>query len=402
MLVLDEPTVFLPEHEKVFLYDLIRRVAADGTGVLFVSHDMTSVREISRPGGRAAGRTEGRRRPDGQDQRRRSWWSSSPGTGSPAPDRLEPRGRIAVRLAPDARSRCRSRGSRVAACATSSSSCAPGRSSASPDCSGRAARTFRTRCSARCPVPRASCAAGPSAASVGQLSPRRAQRIGMALVPGDRKQQGAAAELSVATNMMSLVLPRFLRHGVLSHRGIRRVGGGALRDLRHPAAGTSRRFERAERRQPAEGGARAVARARAARSAPARADAGGGRRHARTRSTSSCALAARTGPAVLWVSTDFDELATVCDRILVCAGGVIAGEVPGPPYHPRPDHERGLHRRIPRHEGGGEFERMTVDLENERAPPATRRARRSRPAARGWSDTAACWRASCCRSRSPR
>src|SRR5579875_3315753 len=47
VLVLDEPTVFLPEHEKVFLFDLVRRVVADGLGVLFVSHDMTAVREIA-------------------------------------------------------------------------------------------------------------------------------------------------------------------------------------------------------------------------------------------------------------------------------------------------------------------------------------------------------------------
>ncbi|MDE3133781.1 MAG: sugar ABC transporter ATP-binding protein, partial [Acidobacteriota bacterium] len=47
VLVLDEPTVFLPEHEKVFLFDLVRRIAAEGFGVLFVSHDMTAVREIA-------------------------------------------------------------------------------------------------------------------------------------------------------------------------------------------------------------------------------------------------------------------------------------------------------------------------------------------------------------------
>ncbi len=47
VLVLDEPTVFLPEHEKVFLFDLVRRVVAEGFGVLFVSHDMTAVREIA-------------------------------------------------------------------------------------------------------------------------------------------------------------------------------------------------------------------------------------------------------------------------------------------------------------------------------------------------------------------
>ena len=47
VLVLDEPTVFLPEHEKVFLFDLVRRVTDEGFGVLFVSHDISAVREIA-------------------------------------------------------------------------------------------------------------------------------------------------------------------------------------------------------------------------------------------------------------------------------------------------------------------------------------------------------------------
>ena len=60
VLVLDEPTVFLPEHEKVFLFDLVRRVVAEGFGVLFVSHDMTAVREIAQPRRGSAGRRQGR------------------------------------------------------------------------------------------------------------------------------------------------------------------------------------------------------------------------------------------------------------------------------------------------------------------------------------------------------
>jgi rhamnose transport system ATP-binding protein len=39
-----------------------------------------------------------------------------------------------------------------------------------------------------------------------------------------------------------------------------------------------------------------------------------------------------TGKAILWVSTDFDELAAVSDRVLVCASGTIVSEVPGPPF----------------------------------------------------------------------
>jgi ribose transport system ATP-binding protein len=40
---------------------------------------------------------------------------------------------------------------------------------------------------------------------------------------------------------------------------------------------------------------------------------------------------AAAGGAILWVTTDFDELATMAHRILLCAGGRIAGEM-APPY----------------------------------------------------------------------
>ena len=47
VLVLDEPTVFLPEEEVDRLFDLIRTVVAEGAAVLFISHDLTAVRAIT-------------------------------------------------------------------------------------------------------------------------------------------------------------------------------------------------------------------------------------------------------------------------------------------------------------------------------------------------------------------
>jgi ribose transport system ATP-binding protein len=45
--VLDEPTVFLPENEVALLFDLVRQIAARGSSVLFVSHDLAEVRQIT-------------------------------------------------------------------------------------------------------------------------------------------------------------------------------------------------------------------------------------------------------------------------------------------------------------------------------------------------------------------
>ena len=47
LLVLDEPTVFLPREGVERLFSLVRDAAAAGTSVLFVSHDLDEVREIT-------------------------------------------------------------------------------------------------------------------------------------------------------------------------------------------------------------------------------------------------------------------------------------------------------------------------------------------------------------------
>lgn len=47
VLVLDEPTVFLPEEEVDRLFDLIKTVVAEGAAVLFISHDLAAVRVIT-------------------------------------------------------------------------------------------------------------------------------------------------------------------------------------------------------------------------------------------------------------------------------------------------------------------------------------------------------------------
>jgi ribose transport system ATP-binding protein len=47
VLVLDEPTAFLPRAGVELLFGLIRRAADDGTGVLFVTHDLEEVLEVT-------------------------------------------------------------------------------------------------------------------------------------------------------------------------------------------------------------------------------------------------------------------------------------------------------------------------------------------------------------------
>src|SRR5579875_214399 len=258
VLVLDEPTVFLPEEEKVFLFDLVRRVAADGAGVLFVSHDMGAVREIAhravvlrdgqkvgdvamadtsdaelvqlvsghRLGAEAVAALVGQRSPEGANDPRQAPEAapSAPqlAPGAPGPRRAhapagrgEPvgEGEVALEVSRLAGGRLRDVSLRlhageilgVAGLLGSGSEDLPyALFGALPGASGH------VRC-------------GRFSGEVSELDPRSAQRIGIALVPGDRKGQGIAPELSVAVNMLSLVLERFVRHGALSHRAIRRT-----------------------------------------------------------------------------------------------------------------------------------------------------------------------------------
>ncbi|MBC9732807.1 sugar ABC transporter ATP-binding protein [Nocardioides marmotae] len=47
MLILDEPTVFLPANEVDVLFDFVRTIVRSGSSVLFVSHDLDEVLEIT-------------------------------------------------------------------------------------------------------------------------------------------------------------------------------------------------------------------------------------------------------------------------------------------------------------------------------------------------------------------
>ena len=149
VLVLDEPTVFLPEEELKFLFDLIREVVAQGSSVIFISHDLAAVRTIAdrvtvlRDGKLAATAAMA----EVTDEQIVEF------IVGPAKSReLHEHGgqfhidRVVERSG-DRSSSCP--GWRATACASSTSTWHPARSSASPACSDRAPRRSRTSCSAR-------------------------------------------------------------------------------------------------------------------------------------------------------------------------------------------------------------------------------------------------------------
>ena len=146
LVILDEATRALPREELDRFHALLRRVVADGTSVLMVSHNLEEVLALSRPGHRPARRRGGGCRaarpqtsPSTTSRGRcsaRPWGRWSAGSGPRATDAVAAAGRRAAHRRPRRPLASRS---------------APARSSASPACRAPASR--RSRSSSRAPPP---------------------------------------------------------------------------------------------------------------------------------------------------------------------------------------------------------------------------------------------------------
>jgi ribose transport system ATP-binding protein len=385
VLVLDEPTVFLPEHEKVFLIDLVHKVARDGTGVLFVSHDMNVVRQIA---SRAVVLRDGEKVGDMVIQsvtdeelieRISGIKASSCALGAAStklPTRL--RGDVHTKesvvagndvgatmmevgdgLVEDPIVSSSSVSTGAALGELRESKCGGSREDGDVGLrveglssshlhgldliihKGEIVGVAGLLGSGSDEIPyalfgalhpvRGRVSVGNWSITAEQLTPRRARRAGMALVPADRKHRGVALSLSIQKNIMSLVMGDYFRHGVLSH--------GQLRDS------ATKRISRFNIRPPhpeadvsalSGGNQQKVLLAKWLEQLPSvlllheptqGVDVG-----TRAEIYELSRLLKSRGMAILWVSTDFEELATICDTVLVCAEGRIVGKVNGPPY----------------------------------------------------------------------
>lgn len=330
VLVLDEPTVFLPEHEKVFLFDLVRRVVADGFGVLFVSHDMTAVREIAHRAvvlrdGAKAGDVAVATASDADlielvSGHRLDRSAIEQATTHAAGAAIETAGDVVLSVNDVHGGRVHGitfdlhageilgiagllgAGSEDLPYVLFGDGDGAGGELTLPDWSG----------------------------DISDLSPSRAIKLGMALVPADRKRQGAVADLPVALNMLSLSLESFMQSGFLRIDKLIGIANQRVEtyDVRPRDASLnmsalsggnqqkvllSRWLEQSPRvlllHEPTQGVDVAT----------------------RHQIYELMRRRAAQGVAILWVSTDFDELATVSHRILLCAHGQIAGSM-APPF----------------------------------------------------------------------
>jgi len=330
VLVLDEPTVFLPENEKVFLFDLVRRVTEEGMGVLFVSHDMTAVREISNRAvvlrdGAKVGDVNVNDTTDAELIELVSGHRLDRATIDQAmtyrTEEMQDQGGDVVLAVKDVR------GGRVNGISLEVHA---GEILGIAGLLGAGSEDLPYLLFGDIPGASGEIRIGEWSGDVAELAPSKSRKLGVALVPADRKQKGVAADLPVSLNMLSLNLKNFMQSGFLRLDKILSTANERTKehDVRPRDAGLkmsalsggnqqkvvlARWLEQQPRvllmHEPTQGVDVAtrhqiyeLMRARAAQ-----------------------------GAAILWVSTDFDELAAISHRILLCAGGVIAGTM-APPY----------------------------------------------------------------------
>ena len=321
LLVLDEAAAYLPRSERHHLFGLVREVAAAGTAVLFVSHDLDEALAIT---DRITVLREGRN-------------AATVKTGDVDVGRLI---ELIVGVAP---------GSAPA----SPIDPAPSATAVGATVTGLSGAVVRDVSFAigagevvgltglvgsgfdeipylvygALPARDGRLALG-TAFDLAEMSPERAIAAGIALVPGDRARDGGVASLSVGANVTLPVLGRYASRRGLDRRGMDRSAAALLarHDVRpaDPAvllgALSGGNQQKALLAKWIAAGPRLLLLDEPTRGV----DVG-----ARARIAATLAALTRDGVATLCASSDHHELALLCHRVLVFGEGTIRSELAG-------------------------------------------------------------------------
>jgi ribose transport system ATP-binding protein len=319
LLVLDEPTVFLPASDRDELFAIVREIAATRASVLFVSHDLDEVLEMT---DRVTVLRDGKLR----------------GTI----DTAQASDEILVEMII---------GRRLQALSIDRERVEAGQAVSITGLTGRYARDVSLTIRAGEIVGLTGLLGsgfdeipyyvfGARSAAAGRLevdgkiydlhamSPSRAVEAGIALIPADRQREGSVGSLSLADNLMVGVLGQYQSRVGLSRRRMRSDARKLLEqfDVRPP--------DPALKYQLLSGGNQQKAMlAKWLQTKPSLlllheptqgVDVG-----ARQQILQLTKKAAANGTAVVWVSIDSEQLAAVCDRVVVFGRGRVAHELTG-------------------------------------------------------------------------
>lgn len=320
LLVLDEPTVFLPRAGVERLFSLIREVVADGAAVLFVSHDLKEVGRITDQvtvlrDGRVAGSATTSAVSTDDLITMIVGHALEPVTHEATTTRFEP-GLVAENMSSPRLPETTLMVGRGEIVGVTGLMGSPYDEIIYALAGVRhGIQGFATLNGRQMPL--------------NHWNPRRARRAGIALVPADRARQGAVGELTVSENLSLPVLDRFRRRGLIDDAA-----------LEENAEVLLERYEVRPRDPEATysalsgGNQQKVLIARWLQTNPdllllheptQGVDVGSREEiHATIREAS-----AEAGMSVLCASTDYAELARLCDRVLVFTHAGVVAELTG-------------------------------------------------------------------------
>ncbi|HEX9040419.1 MAG TPA: sugar ABC transporter ATP-binding protein [Trebonia sp.] len=335
VLVLDEPTVFLPEAEIDRLFDLIRTVVAEGAAVLFVSHDLAAVRAITDRvvvlrDGRVVGEGVTADMPEEQLVDLIVGAPARPGESVPA-ETTPVEDQQAVALT-------------VAAMESAGDSAAAGENVLVEHLTDERLRDLSFQIGAgeilgvagligsgaeelpyllfgARPAGFGVLRLGAESIDIGRLSPARSVRERIALVPADRGVLGLSQELTLWENIVMLVEREHYRRGIFRRGELIALAREAIGRflIRPPRAQNVVSTFSGGNQQKALVAKWLLARPRLLLlHEPTQGVDVGARRDIYRFVKSAAAL---HHMAVLWVTTEFGELAEVCDRVIVVTQG---------------------------------------------------------------------------------
>ncbi len=348
VLVLDEPTVFLPETDVERLFDLVRAVVAEGAAVLFISHDLVAVRSITdrvvvlRDGRVVADVPIGEvdehalvdlivgvaARPAASVDTVLVGADAEPAVGSRVDGGRtgDLRGLTATpRSAPDATSRPSQgvavehlAGGRVA---DLSFAIDPGEIVGVAGLIGSGAEDVPYLLFGARQATSGTLRLGAETVDAGRLSPQRSVRERVAFVPADRQLMGLSERLALWENIVMLVEDDYYRGGVFHRAELVTLASEAIQrfEIRPPWPQALTGTLSGGNQQKALLAKWLLARPRLLLLHEPTQGVDVGARRDIYRFVEVAAALDQT--AVLWVTTDFGELAEVCNRVIVMSQG---------------------------------------------------------------------------------
>ncbi len=320
LLVLDEPTPFLPAHDVEALFKLVREIVADGASVIFVSHDIDEVLQITDRAtvlrdGRVAGTFETAAMSKAEVIRLIVGQHVDLETLRPQPKTLAAPSVVVSGLA----------GGPLEPFSVSLS---PGEVVGLTGLIGSGYDEVIYRLYGATRAEAGTLEIGGVRSELSSQTPRRAIAQGCVLIPGDRLGAGAVATLSVTENVNQPVMGRVSRGFALSRTALSRNAADLAdrfdvrpRDPEKPFGSLSggnqqkvllaKWFQTGPRLilldEPTQG-----------------VDVG-----ARAQVFSAIAAATMQGAAALCASSDYEQLTAICDRVFVFARGRVVKELAG-------------------------------------------------------------------------